>query len=95
MALRKTKEEERVIDVEEDSGDEAGVAAATAGPTPVVGLSRPQSQRATPAPGTPAPTNGVDALDEDLAWAEEDPDDDVAGWKLKIMMEDDQDLARY
>lgn len=94
MAQRKMKEEEQVIDIEGDSGDEAVVV-----PTPVIGLSRPQSQRATPAPGTPAPgvitTNGVDGLDEDLAWADEDPDDDVSGWKLKIVMEDEQDLSRY
>lgn len=32
--------------------------------------------------------------DEDATWAEDDMDDDLPGWKMKIVMEDDQDL-RY
>lgn len=90
IALRKAKEEEQLVDIDEDSADEAIFE-----PTPVLGLSRPQSQRATPAPGTPVPMNGiVEAGDEDAAWAEEDPDDDLTGWKVKIVMEDDE-MARY
>jgi COMPASS component SWD1 len=30
--------------------------------------------------------------DEDLAWADEDPDDDAAGWKMKIIMDDEPDI---
>ncbi|CCM03988.1 uncharacterized protein FIBRA_06144 [Fibroporia radiculosa] len=29
--------------------------------------------------------------DEDIVWALEEPDDDLRGWKMKIMMEDDTD----
>jgi COMPASS component SWD1 len=31
--------------------------------------------------------------DEDTVWAEEDPDEDVRGWKMKIVMEEEADLA--
>ena len=30
------------------------------------------------------------ADDEDIAWADDDPDDDIAGWKLKILMEEEE-----
>lgn len=29
--------------------------------------------------------------DEDTAWAIEEPDDDVRGWRLKILIENDMD----
>lgn len=28
-------------------------------------------------------------FDEDAVWAGEEPDDDVSGWRLKVIMEDD------
>ena len=31
--------------------------------------------------------------DEDIAWADDEPDDDLAGWKLKIIMEDENEMA--
>ncbi|TFK74390.1 COMPASS complex protein [Pluteus cervinus] len=34
--------------------------------------------------------NGIE--DEDLAWAEEEPDDDTAGWKMKLVMDDETDM---
>jgi len=35
--------------------------------------------------------NGMAILvDEDFAWADEDPDDDVEGWKMKVLMEEDE-----
>ncbi|KAI0079760.1 WD40 repeat-like protein [Panus rudis PR-1116 ss-1] len=30
--------------------------------------------------------------DEDLAWADSNPDDDHPGWKLKVLMEEDEDM---
>lgn len=30
--------------------------------------------------------------DEDIQWAEEEPDDDVRDWTMKIIMEDDADI---
>ena len=30
--------------------------------------------------------------DEDLAWAMDDPDDDVKGWKLKVLIEEEQEM---
>ncbi|KAI0775475.1 WD40 repeat-like protein [Irpex lacteus] len=30
--------------------------------------------------------------DEDIAWAEDEPDDDLPGWKFKILMEEDTDM---
>lgn len=30
--------------------------------------------------------------DEETQWAEDVPDDDVGGWKLKVWMEDDDDV---
>ena len=29
--------------------------------------------------------------DEDALWALEEPDDDVQGWKMKVLLEDEQD----
>ncbi|CDO74160.1 hypothetical protein BN946_scf185043.g211 [Trametes cinnabarina] len=29
--------------------------------------------------------------DEDVLWALEEPDDDVKGWKMKVLVEDEQD----
>lgn len=29
--------------------------------------------------------------DEDILWADEEPDEDMEGWKMKILIEDDQD----
>lgn len=34
--------------------------------------------------------NGED--DEDILWALDDPDDDVKGWKLKVISEDDDTM---
>lgn len=30
--------------------------------------------------------------DEDVAWADDEPDDDLPGWRLKIIMEDENDM---
>lgn len=30
--------------------------------------------------------------DEDYIWADEDPDDDMPGWRLKVLMEEDEDI---
>lgn len=30
--------------------------------------------------------------DEDYVWADDDPDDDYAGWRLKVLMEEDEDI---
>lgn len=30
--------------------------------------------------------------DEDIAWADEEPDDDMAGWKFKILMEEETEI---
>lgn len=37
--------------------------------------------------------NGVagDPGDEDLEWADDEPDDDWQGWRLKVIMVDDDD----
>jgi COMPASS component SWD1 len=106
------REEEQVVDIEGDSNEkpEYATIATLALPTSArQSVSRPHSEHATPAPGTPVPSsighgertnpsvngNGVAAVetvDDDVAWAEEDPDDDVPGWKLKIVMEDDRDF---
>jgi COMPASS component SWD1 len=100
IAQRKTKEEEQFIDIGGD-GDEGREQAA---PVPLSSarqsISRSQSQRATPAPGTPVPVPGSvtgngEAAGEDLTWAEDDPDDDLSGWKLKIVLEDERDQMRY
>lgn len=32
---------------------------------------------------------GAQGEDDDIAWANEEPDDDVGSWKMKIIMEDD------
>lgn len=37
-----------------------------------------------------APLMGED--DDDAVWADGDPDEDVKGWKMKIVMEDDADM---
>ena len=34
--------------------------------------------------------NGI--LDEDLAWADEEPDEDTENWKLKTIMKDEYDM---
>ena len=41
--------------------------------------------------GVPEPSRWVSEDDEDVVWANEEPDDDVRGWKLKILIEDDMD----
>lgn len=30
--------------------------------------------------------------DEDVAWADDEPDDDLPGWRLKVIMEDENDM---
>jgi hypothetical protein len=43
--------------------------------------------------------NGTDASgkpdqedeDDEMRWAEEEPDDDVGGWRLKVFMEDNEE----
>ncbi|THH01764.1 hypothetical protein EW026_g1002 [Hermanssonia centrifuga] len=30
--------------------------------------------------------------DEDIAWADDEPDDDLPGWKLKVIMEEESDI---
>lgn len=37
------------------------------------------------------PVRWTNEDDEDIAWANEEPDDDIRGWKLKILIEDDMD----
>ncbi|TFY80416.1 hypothetical protein EWM64_g3606 [Hericium alpestre] len=34
----------------------------------------------------------VDGNGEDIAWAESEPDEDMQGWKLKVLMEDESDV---
>jgi len=34
----------------------------------------------------------VNGDEEDIAWADDDPDEDVRGWKMKIVMEDELDM---
>lgn len=36
--------------------------------------------------------HGVQAGDEDLAWADQELDDDLEGWKMRVIMEDDWDM---
>lgn len=31
--------------------------------------------------------------DEDFAWADDEPDDDVGGWKMKLVVEDESELG--
>ena len=30
--------------------------------------------------------------DEDIAWADDEPDDDLPGWKFKILMEEETEM---
>jgi COMPASS component SWD1 len=30
--------------------------------------------------------------EQDIAWADDEPDEDVRGWTMKIMMEDELDI---
>lgn len=39
----------------------------------------------------PQRING-DVHDEDLLWAQDEPDEDNPGWKLRLIMEDDDDM---
>lgn len=50
------------------------------------------SQRHPELNGQGAGMNGVVEADEEALWADEDMDDDVQGWKLKIVvgLEDDE-----
>ena len=34
----------------------------------------------------------VNGDEEDFAWADDEPDEDVRGWTMKIMMEDELDM---
>jgi COMPASS component SWD1 len=34
----------------------------------------------------------VNGDEEDIAWADDEPDEDVRGWKMKIVMEDELDM---
>lgn len=34
----------------------------------------------------------VNGDDEDIGWADDEPDEDVRGWKMKIVMEDELDM---
>ena len=34
----------------------------------------------------------VNGDEEDFAWADDEPDEDVRGWKMKIVMEDELDI---
>jgi hypothetical protein len=36
---------------------------------------------------------GNGELDEDSAWADEEPDDDVGNWRMRTVMEDDNELG--
>lgn len=38
-----------------------------------------------------AALNGTSEEDEDVKWATEDPDDDYVGWKMKVLMEDEEE----
>ena len=40
----------------------------------------------------PPPRINGDIHDEDLLWAEDEPDEDNPGWKLRLIMEDDDDM---
>ena len=35
--------------------------------------------------------SGVDEQ-EDFAWADDEPDDDAPGWRMKVLMEDENEL---
>ena len=39
-----------------------------------------------------ASTDQNGTLDEDLAWADEEPDEDTENWKLKTIMKDEYDM---
>ena len=39
-----------------------------------------------------ASTDQNGTLDEDLAWADEEPDEDTENWKLKTIMKDEYDV---
>ena len=34
----------------------------------------------------------VNGDEEDITWADDEPDEDVRGWKMKIVMEDELDM---
>lgn len=34
----------------------------------------------------------VNGDEEDIAWADDEPDEDIRGWKMKIVMEDELDM---
>ena len=34
----------------------------------------------------------VNGDEEDVAWADDEPDEDARGWKMKIVMEDELDM---
>ena len=55
----------------------------------------PARFRPQPLPHAWLPTeNGTGAdEDEDHAWADDEPDDDNAGWSLKVLLEDEADEA--
>lgn len=36
--------------------------------------------------------HGVQAGDEDVAWADEEPDDDLQDWKMRVIIEEDWDM---
>jgi COMPASS component SWD1 len=38
----------------------------------------------------PVRTNGN--VDDDAIWAEDEDDEDVVGWKMKLVMENDEDM---
>lgn len=38
-----------------------------------------------------ATLNGIDE-EEDIKWALDDPDDDVEGWKMKVIMEEEEEV---
>ena len=40
----------------------------------------------------PSPRVYGDVYDEDLLWAEDEPDEDNPGWKLRLIMESDDDM---
>ena len=39
-----------------------------------------------------ASTDQNGTIDEDLAWADEEPDEDTENWKLKTIMKDEYDM---
>jgi COMPASS component SWD1 len=38
-------------------------------------------------------TGGNGELDEDFAWADQEPDDDDGNWRMKTIMEDDDEMG--